>query len=241
MNKSFNPDEAFKLSRLYTDHTLQPQTLIPLSPAQAHYLHNVMRRKDGDLIRLFDGRHGEWLGELRDLGKKSGNVELIEQLLPQPQQKNRLHLIFTPIKKHRQDWMIEKVVELGATDLHPIITQNTEVRKINEDRVRQQIFEAAEQCERFEIPKLHPIQKLEKILAEPPENAEIMACLERYEETQSLKANNQDIAILIGPEGGFTSNEKKLVAQNCTPVTLGETILRCETAAIKALILAQSN
>lgn len=241
MNKTFNPDEAFKLSRLYTEHALQSQTLIPLNPAQAHYLHNVMRRKDGELIRLFDGKNGEWLGALQDLGKKSGNVELIEQLVQQPKQTKRLHLIFTPIKKYRQDWMIEKAVELGATDLHPIITQNTEVRKINTGRVTQQIFEAAEQCERFEIPKLHSIQKLEKILANPPENVEIMACLERFEETQPFKANNQDSAILIGPEGGFTNDEKKLVAQNCAPVTLGETILRCETAAIKALILAQSN
>ncbi len=241
MNKPFNPDEAFKLPRLFTQEALQSETLIPLNPAQVHYLHNVMRRKEGDLIRLFDGQNGEWLGALQDLDKKVGTIALIKQLIQQPQQTKRLHLIFTPIKKHRQDWMIEKAVELGATDLHPIITQNTDVRKINTDRVSQQIFEAAEQCERFEIPTLHPLQKLERILTNPPENTVILACLERHKGAQSLATNDQDTAILIGPEGGFTTAEKTLIAQSCVAITLGNTILRCETAAIKALILAQEN
>lgn len=243
-----NKDETFKLPRLYTTEALAAETLIPLEAGQAHYLHNVLRRKEGDLIRLFNGKDGEWLACLRDLAKKGGNAQLTERLSPQPTLRRRVHLLFTPIKKHRMDWMIEKIVELGVTNLHPVLTQNTEVRKINAERIEAQIFEATEQCERFIIPTLHPLEALDKKLAAwPPhelggerKDIKVLACLERYDAPHIHKsgiAKNEDVAFLIGPEGGFTAEEKDKIAETCKAVTLGTTVLRCETAAIKALIL----
>lgn len=235
-----NKDETFKLPRLYTTEALAAKTLIPLEAGQAHYLHNVLRRKEGDFIRLFNGKDGEWLGQLQDLNKKGGNAELTERLSAQPVLKRRVHLLFTPIKKHRMDWMIEKIVELGATDLHPVLTQNTEVRKINAERMEAQIFEATEQCERFVIPALHPLEALDKKLAAWPQDMKVLACLERHDAPHIHKSGitrNDDVAFLIGPEGGFTAEEKTKIAEICKPVTLGNTVLRCETAAIKALIL----
>lgn len=233
-------DESFKYPRLYVEQDLSHQAVIALAPSQAHYLNNVMRKKDGEPVRLFNGRDGEWLGRLEDLGKKSGNVVLEKCLKEQPAHKRRIHLFFTPIKKNRQDWLIEKAVELGVTDFHPVLTQNTEVRKINEERVRAQIFEASEQCERFEIPTLQPLEKIEAKLSQWSQDIPILSCLERYDAPalKDLALNqNQDIAILIGPEGGFTADEKNMIAQQTTPVDLGETILRVETAVVKALIL----
>ena len=233
-----NKDETFKLPRLYTAYPLSDKVVIPLSSGQAHYLHTVLRRPNGELVRLFDGQNGEWLGTLEGLGKKSGNVVLTEQLVEQPKNARKIHLLFSPIKKHRMDWLIEKAVELGATDFHPVITQNTEVRKINEERLRQQIFEAAEQCERFEIPNLHELKKIDVVLGKWPENLEILSCIERYDAERIEEFRNDlDVAFLIGPEGGFTSEEKDKIAKHSTPVSLGETILRCETAAVKALVL----
>ena len=235
-----NKDEYFKLPRLFMSVDLQNQTLIPLEAGQAHYLHNVLRRKNDDQVRLFNGEHGEWLGTLEGLGKKSGNIHLKEQLKIQPKQQKRIHLIFAPIKKHRMDWLIEKAVELGVTDFHPVITQNTEVRKINAERVTQQIFEAAEQCERFVIPALHTIEKLDTLLDSWPAKIPLLACIERYEAKliQDITiAEDQDVAFFIGPEGGFTIEEKDKTAKQSIPVNLGETILRCETAVIKALVL----
>ena len=234
-----NKDETFKLPRLFVSSQLKSKTLIPLEMGQAHYLYTVLRRKNGDFIRLFDGKNGEWLGQLQDLSKKNGNVTLTEQLIAQPAQGRRIHLVFAPIKKNRLDWLIEKAVELGATDFHPILTQNTEIRKINQERLIQQIFEAAEQCERFEIPTLHPLQKLENSLEKWPKDIPLLACLERYEakSLQETADKTGDVAFLIGPEGGFTRTEKEKIAKQAIPVTLGETILRCETAVVKALVL----
>lgn len=235
-----NKEETFKLPRLYTTEGLAAETLIPLEAGQAHYLHNVLRRKQGDFIRLFNGKDGEWLACLQDLSKKGGSAKLTERLCPQPALNRRIHLLFTPIKKHRMDWMIEKIVELGVTDLHPVLTQNTEVRKINTERVEAQIFEASEQCERFVIPTLHPLEALDKKLAAWPQDIKVLACLERYDAPHIHKSGigkNEDAAFLIGPEGGFTTEEKAKIAETCKAVSLGTTVLRCETAAIKALIL----
>ncbi len=233
-------DEYFKLPRLYTDQNLTSAGEIKLDIGQAHYLGNVLRRKVGDSARLFNGRDGEWLGTLNEISKKRGLVKLEKQLIAQTENVRRIHLIFTPIKKHRMDWLIEKAVELGVTDFHPILTQNTEVRKIKTERLEQQIFEAAEQCERLSIPMLHDLKKADSLINEGLEDIQILSCLERFN-TQPLKDMSidctKDIAFLIGPEGGFTSEEKEQIAQNTTPVGLGETILRCETAVVKALCL----
>ena len=233
-------NETFKLPRLYSDHQLSEQGVIELSAGQAHYLHNVLRRQNGDLVRLFDGKNGEWLGSLGNLSKKTGQVTLQKQLVAQPTKKRAIHLLFAPIKKHRQDWLIEKAVELGVTDFHPVLTQNTEVRKLNDSRLTQQIFEAAEQCERFDIPQLHDLKKLDKILSSWSAALPLFACIERFN-TKPLQEvvpnHSQNVALLIGPEGGFTEMEKNIIAKHATAVGLGDTILRCETAVIKALVL----
>jgi 16S rRNA (uracil1498-N3)-methyltransferase len=241
MKSITNHNDTFKLPRLYVEMSLQDKGVIELESSQVHYLHNVLRKKEGDFIRLFNGKDGEWLGALTGIEKKSASVTLIEQLLEQPQNTRRVHLIFTPIKKHRMDWLIEKAVELGATDFHPIITQNTQNRKIKQERLTAQIFEAAEQCERLEIPALHGLEKLDNALDQWPEDTPILACIERFDAKdikEAARAHLQsDIAVLIGPEGGFTKEEKQRMDQKTTPVSLGETILRCETAVAKALIL----
>ena len=233
-------DQSFKYPRLYTPNPLKDKISVPLEKDQEHYLVNVMRRKENDPVRLFNGQDGEWQGILQNISKKSAYVFIEKQLREQPTDSRKIHAVFCPIKKHRQDWMIEKAVELGVTDFHPILTQNTEVRKINDARIKQQIFEAAEQCERLEIPALHDLRKLEELLNQWPENIQILSCVERFKAKPLKEMNiqkNQDIAFLIGPEGGFTKEEKDLLAQKTKAVDLGETVLRCETALMKALIL----
>lgn len=119
-----------------------------------------MRREPGDLVRLFNGRDGEWLGEIEALGKKDGRVLPLEQVKVQPVKAPEVHLIFTPLQKNRLDFLVEKAAELGATALHPVLTARTEHRKINEERAGLQLIEASEQCERLDIPVLHPLEDL---------------------------------------------------------------------------------
>lgn len=233
-------DDYFKLPRLFVDAPLMDGGAVALGDEQAHYLKNVLRRNEGDRVRLFNGREGEWLGALAGLSKKGGAVNLSYQLRTQPVHARRVHLYFAPIKKTAMDWMIEKAVELGATDIHPVVTQNTEVRKMNAERLTKQVFEAAEQCERLEIPVLHEIAALERAFdAKIP----VLACIERQNARDIATATpkNGDIGILIGPEGGFTADEKTFLSQKAgiTPVTLGDSVLRAETAACYALIAVQ--
>lgn len=226
---------AHKLPRLYVDAPFAAGADIPLSADHTHYFKTVLRRQDGDSIRLFNGRDGEWLCTLRSLTKKGGVAQPVQRLRDQGAARMAVHLYVAPIKKARMDWVIEKSVELGVTDIHPVITQNTEIREINTDRVHQQMIEAAEQCERLDIPRLHPIQKLQAVTA-----SAMLACIERDADAKSLvdiMPAQGPLAFLIGPEGGFTAEETTWIKRQpgWVPVALGPQILRAETAATLVL------
>lgn len=233
-----NDDDLFKLPRLYVDAPIQKAGVVPLLPDQAHYFKNVLRRQDGDNVRIFNGRDGEWLCVLQEMGKKSGMAAAERQIKVQPENVRPVHLFFAPIKKSRMDWLVEKAIELGATDLHPVVTQNTEVRDVNVKRLEQQIHEAAEQCERLDLPRLHDIIKLNTLTDHAPKGATLLAALERGE-TKPIDQmiGETAMAILIGPEGGFTASEAEWIQSKSgwTPVSLGPRILRCETAVCVGL------
>jgi len=229
-------NDVIKRPRLYVDSDLQESSHAVLGKEQAHYLLHVLRCRSGDGLRLFNGRDGEWYGIIETASKKDISIRLESKIKEQPAQMRAVHLFFTPIKKARLDWLVEKAVELGATHLHPVLTQNTEVRAINETRIRTQIIEAAEQCERMDAPALLPLKPLFSALPDMV----VLACLERMGATplrECLPQEKESVAFLIGPEGGFTIEEKeKLCAlSNVKPVSLGPRILRSETAAITAL------
>lgn len=232
-------DDTTKSPRLYTDLDLTQDTPVSLETAQAHYLKNVLRKNAGDAVRLFNGKHGEWLSVIDEISKKSVTLIPQKQISTQPNSNREIHLYFAPIKKNRMDFLIEKSVELGVTDLHPILTQNTEMRKINTDRLRAQIIEAAEQCERLILPKLHPLNDLTKEIMHTQDV--FFAALERgnYPHLRDRADNNKAARIIIGPEGGFSAEELEFLKtqDHVHPITLGDTILRAETAALKALSL----
>lgn len=239
----------YKRPRLYTDQDLKAGQRISLNQEQVHHLKNVLRLKSEESVRLFNGKDGEWLGFIEELSKKTNTFRIETCIRQQPVPTHPISLYFAPIKKHRQDWLIEKAVELGVTDLHVVITQNTSVRSINEKRIVTQIKEAAEQSEQMHLTVLHAPLSLENFLDQQGlVSASLYACLERCEEARPLEEATRAVtlkrtAIMIGPEGGYTEEEKaKIVAHPaCIPVSLGNHVLRCETAAIKALILAAQN
>lgn len=230
-------NDTHKLPRLYVCVPMSEGAPVPLTAEQAHYLKNVLRKGQGDHVRVFNGAGGEWLLELQELGKKGGMGLCARLLAAQSAVSRRVHLLFAPIKKARLDFLIEKAVELGATDLHPVITSRTENRHLNTDRMTAQIIEAAEQCERLDVPQLHAARPLADMLAAWPVQTAILAAIERQEapplSTRSV-AGNEDIGGLIGPEGGFSPDEIDLLGRYETvkPVSLGPRILRAETAAM---------
>ncbi len=240
-------DKVTKEPRLYVAADLCESASLALEEAHSHYLRNVLRRSDGDRVRLFNGRHGEWLAALRMEGKKGVAAAVQRCLRPQPNEEpQQTHLLFAPIKKARQEIMLEKAVELGVTHLQPVLTRNTEVRELRHDRNFQNLIEAAEQCERLTVPALLPLKPLAEILGTWPEAVPLLACVERRAVprlTAALCAARGPLAFLIGPEGGFTAEEHAaLQAQGSVrPVSLGESILRAETAALVCLALRQAN
>ena len=210
--------------RLYLDTPLEQGASVPLEKSQAHYLKNVMRLSDGHAVRLFNGRDGEWLADLA--GKTLTPREQIRlQGDPLPER----HLYISPLRKERMQFLVEKATELGITDLHPILCDHSARRDIKPDKITAHMVEAAEQCERLCLPVLHPLTKLSDL----PLDFSFSVAMERSEGTGKPASH-----ILIGPEGGWSENEKQcLTDAGVTPFSLGPHILRAETAAIASLSL----
>lgn len=230
--------EDYKSPRVYVEQPLSEGIALELADGVQHYLKNVLRIMNGDAVRFFNGRDGEFVGRVENAGKKTVTVTLEKKSRAQKNPDRRIHLLFAPIKKDRMDWLVEKAVELGATDLHVVLTQNTDMRKINEDRMKTQIIEASEQCERLDIPALHVTGDMFKTLALWNKAVPIFAALERFDAAPLRDQNvSKECAILIGPSGGFTQDEKEKLASLTfiKPVSLGNNILRSETAVAAAL------
>lgn len=235
-------NEHIKYPRLYTPHSLNKGEQITLERDHAHYLKTVLRLNTGNHVRVFNAQNGEWVADIDDLGKKTAHITPTTQIRTPQEPTAPVHLIFTPIKKHRMDFLIEKAVELGVTDLHPILTARTQMRKINAERIQAQIIEAAEQCERLDIPALHDLTAMDKKVTGWTETQTISCALERDESANDINITHEGNAYLIGPEGGFDENERNFLLNSLkiNAVSLGERILRAETAALYCLSLTNA-
>lgn len=234
-------EQVYKYPRLYLNLKLQEGAQIPLSVEHVHYLKNVLRKAAGDYVRVFNGVDGEYLARIEDFSKKDGVAVAGKCLRGQPQTGRSFTLYFAPIKKQRLDILIEKAVELGVSGLCPVLTSRTENRHLNMEKLRVQIIEAAEQCERMDVPVLREMVKLPVVLKEK-RSAPLYAAIERTDAKPLAACDMSDgAAFLIGPEGGFDADEVQLI-QNTAQVqaiNLGDTILRAETAAIACLSYAK--
>lgn len=224
------------LPRLFVDETLAAGATLTLEGPPANYLANVLRLGPGAGVKLFDDRTGEWLAEIGEAGRKRVSLTVTRRLRgrePVPD----LWLLFAPIKRGRIDWLAEKATELGVARLVPVLTRRTVVDRLNLDRLRAHIVEAAEQCERTALTELAEPQKLGALLAGWPAERTLIFADEAGGET--LAAAPGPAAILIGPEGGFTDEERSAIRAlpQARPVTLGPRILRADTAALAAVAL----
>lgn len=226
-----------KMPRLYIPDAT-PEDDYMLQDAQAHYVRHVMRLQTGDGIRVFNGLQGEWVSLVKEINKKNVILSFNHVLKEQTALPNIL--IFCAItKKEAFDLIVEKSAELGASAFYPIITDHTVVHKINHDRLTNIAIEASEQSERLDVMKVHQPDQLKNILKTWDKKNKLIFCIER--ENAPLLINVSDIsepvAILIGPEGGFSDAEKEFLLQQSfvIPASLGRQILRAETALILSL------
>ncbi len=221
------------LPRLFVAPPLSGGELVALDPAQANYLGNVLRLKEGDDLLLFDGASGEWLASIAEAGKKRMTLAVIEATRPQETVPD-LTLAFAPIKKGRVDWLVEKAVELGVTRLAPVLTQRTIVDKLNLERMRAHIVEAAEQCGRTSLATLDAPVKLHAFLRGLDGKRALYFADETGGEPAASAFAPGPATLLTGPEGGFTPGEATAIraAPGARAISLGPRILRSETAAL---------
>ncbi len=236
--ESSAPGFGASTPRLFIDVLLSDGAQIVLPAPASHYLGQVMRLGDGDAVRLFDDRTGEWLGRIDGGGRKALGVR-IERRLSVREAVPDLWLCVAPLKRGRIDWVVEKACELGVARLVPVLTRRTVVDKLNLDRLRAHMIEAAEQCGRTALPVLtDPVALAALLSGWPTERALIFA-----DETggapllEVARASPAPCAILIGPEGGFTPDERAAIRalSPARAVSLGPRILRADTAAAVAI------
>ncbi|MCP4185757.1 MAG: 16S rRNA (uracil(1498)-N(3))-methyltransferase [Hyphomicrobiales bacterium] len=235
----------YSTQRLYVTFDLGIDVVVSINRSQANYLLNVLRMKTGSRILLFNGRQGEWLGEIEEKGRKSCVVRLLSQSRIQPEPYNLVYL-FAPLKKGRLDYMVQKAVEMGAGSLQPVITQHTQIAKLNLERLRANILEAAEQCGILTIPEIHDPIALYKILADWDKDRSIIYCDEAAEKIDGIEMLQglckKNLALLVGPEGGFSEEERITLRllDFVYPISLGPRILRADTAAVAAFTIVQA-
>lgn len=233
------------VQRLYCETDLTAQALISLGESQAHYLRSVVRMSIGDAVLVFNGRDGEWLAEITELGKKRAALVLQNQTRLQDEAGD-IMLLLAPIKRDRLDYLAQKATEMGASHLLPVITKRTQNSKLNIERLQANAIEAAEQCNLLHVPQIEAPRRLDQILADWPSDRSIIFCDEHADLEQGLSdlqhLKGQKIAILIGPEGGFDEAERAglLARKDTVAVSLGPRILRADTALVAALALVQS-
>jgi 16S rRNA (uracil1498-N3)-methyltransferase len=218
------------------DQLLSADLVITLDGAPANYLGNVLRLGPGSRVKLFDDRTGEWLAEIAEAGKKRVTLAITRHLRPREPVPD-LWLLFAPVKRGRIDWLVEKATELGVARLVPVVTRRTIVERLNLDRLRAHIVEAAEQCERTALAELAEPIKLGALIAGWPEDRTLYFADENGGEPMSGQPG--PAAILVGPEGGFTDEERTAIRalKQVRPVGLGPRILRADTAALAAVSL----
>lgn len=244
--------------RLFIDAPLSAGAAVPLSREDAHYLLNVMRRGEGDPVRVFNGRDGEWSAQISHASKKAAALTVGAQTRPQLGVPD-LWLLFAPVKRQKTDLIVEKATELGVAAICPVTTARTQSDRIKYERFQAIAKEAAEQTERLDLPEIHDIEKLDRVLDAWPADRVIIFCDESGDEAGEAWGGargrgrpmaaalspfdpSRPAAILIGPEGGFSPAERERLRalDHVIPVTLGPRILRAETAAIAALTIWQS-
>ncbi len=234
--------------RLFVSGDLHKGIAVGIDTGQAHYLRNIMRRAPGDEILLFNGRHGEWHAVIRTLERGGGVLVAVEQTRAQRAGAD-LWLLAAPIKRTAIDFVASKATELGVSAIQPVLTKRTAIERVNTARMRANCLEAAEQCHRLTVPEIFEPKPLARILAAWAPARRILLCDETGAGAPIAEVLATERArmpepwtILIGPEGGFDPTELDQLRHMppVVPVSLGERLLRADTAALAALAIWQS-
>ncbi|TWB06257.1 16S rRNA (uracil(1498)-N(3))-methyltransferase [Bradyrhizobium stylosanthis] len=240
------PSHDFRAPRLFVDAPLAQDARVLLDRDQSNYLGNVLRLAAGAEVLAFNGRDGEWQAAIEGRKRPDGLV-ILQQTRPQDQLAD-LTYVFAPLKHARLDYMVQKAIEMGAASLQPVLTRFTQASRVNTERMRANVVEAAEQCGILSVAGVAEPLPLDRFLSQRATDRLLIFCDEAAEVQNSIQSlqdarkAGQGIDVLIGPEGGFAEEERALLLRqpNILRLALGPRIMRADTAAVAALALVQA-
>ena len=246
------PQIDFSAPRLFVMASLAPGETVALERNQSNYLGNVLRLAAGDAILVFNGREGEWRAEIGGR-KRPDSLTIVAQTRPQDRLPD-IAYVFAPLKHARLDYMVQKAVEMGAASLQPVLTRFTQVSRVNGERMRANVIEAAEQCGILSLATVAEPLTLDRYLGQRDGLRLLVFCDEAAGVADPLQAlrgqravaggqiASGGIDILIGPEGGFAEEERAILLRQkrTLRLSLGPRVLRADTAGVAALALVQA-
>ena len=230
-------------TRIFVSKSISSNLIIYVKEKQHHFLKNVMRIKVNDEINVFDGISGEWNSKVISISRENTVLRVIENI-KKMQSSSDLWLIFAPIKQNRMSIAIQKATEIGVSKIIPCFTEYTNFKKINLKNLHQNAIEASEQSQRLDVPNIEKEVDLKSLLQNWPKDRKLIYCDEKNTDKKSiietitpLKHTANKWSVLIGPEGGFSETEQDLILKNnnVVSVSLGNTVLRSDTAITVAL------
>lgn len=240
------PSHDFRKPRLFVDAPLESDATVTLARDQSNYLGNVLRLSAGDGILVFNGRDGEWQASIT--GRKRPDGLQVETRTRPQGRLSELAYLFAPLKHARLDYIVQKAVEMGASSLQPVLTRFTQVSRVNSERMRANVIEAAEQCGILSVATVAEPVPLDRYLSQRETARLLVFCDEAADVRSPLRAlrgglpATNGIDVLIGPEGGFAEEERAILLRQPTTLrlSLGPRILRADTAGVAALALVQA-
>lgn len=230
-----------KLHRFFVHRPLgKEDSLLIENKGLAHQMKNVLRMEAGDSAVLFDNTGFEYLCEIISIADEVIQVRVADRKRKELKTKNEIILCFSLIKKDNVEFILEKCTELGVKRFIPLMAERTEKKDLNMERAEKIIIEASEQSGRVILPDISPIARLEQVLVSLLNMGAVPVVFhpkgEKFNKESILsKAENNPVAIFIGPEGGWSDGELKFFNdRGISEYSLGEQILKAETAAIVA-------
>ena len=245
MSETDTKNRIAKAPRLFVEAHIAPGPEIACALGQANYLVNVLRLRAGALVRVFNGRDGEWLAEITAAKRGKCTLAARERLRAQETPPD-IEYLFAPLKKARLDYMVQKATEMGVAALRPVMTAYTVAERVNLERMRANAIEAAEQCNILWVPEVAHPQSLREVLADWQAERRLIFCDEAAPVASPIAALSAvargPLAVLVGPEGGFNAEERTVLreADFTVPISLGPRVMRADTAAVAALALVNA-
>ena len=234
-------------TRIFVKQTISSNLIIYIKNKQHHFLKNVLRTKINDKINIFDNKTGEWEANIATITRDNTVLRVIKNIHVFKKSPD-IWLIFAPIKQHRMTLAIQKATELGVSKIIPCVTEFTNIKNLNIRNLLDNAIEAAEQSRRLDLPEIEKESNLQTLLSNWPNDRTLIYCDEKLsnekqiiESLLHLKNSNNKWAVLVGPEGGFSDIEKNMITKNknVLPVSLGDRVLRSDTAITVALFCIQ--